>query len=411
MSGTRDQLAHRDRWHRRDRRTCRPGSAAGVRAAARALLLIACALVDACALRSPAGDASGTAALTGGLHESGGHYRLGRPFGDFYDSAFVLTNGGRTHPRVLSLRQAAAELSAADVVVYGERHGHPGVHLQEMKMLRALVERDPHWIVSFEQFERDVQGVVDDYLNGKIGETTLTGKGRAWNNYAASYRPLLLYASDHHLPVVAAEAPDWAISCIGQWGTGILDQFTPLERSYVAARVNVEPGPYRDKFMGFMGSSPAHAVPASSDASARAERSFSAQVVRDDTMAESIIDALHRHPGYKLLHFTGSFHAEGFLGTVERLRQLDPQLNVAVIDPVEVEDPRKPGFAADDLQGGTLLQLIAPSPDAFVEGEDTSAMTTQMTHAHEMSHCRYSPPGTPAPASPPATQEESARHR
>ena len=197
-------------------------------------VLVACALLSSCALQpaSPEARAAGRGvicpAVCGGEAACGGRYQLDRPFQDFYDTAFVLTGDGKTAPRVADLAQVAAALVDFDVVVYGERHGHPGVHLQQMKLLRALVERNPRWVLSFEQFERDVQGIVDDYVARRIGETTLIDKGRAWNNYSASYRPLLLFAREHQLPIVAAEAPGWAISCVGQWGPAILDRFTPL---------------------------------------------------------------------------------------------------------------------------------------------------------------------------------------
>jgi uncharacterized iron-regulated protein len=269
-----------------------------------------------------------------------------------------------------------------------------------MKLLRALVERNPRWVLSFEQFERDVQPVLDDYLAGRIGETTLIDKGRAWNNYAASYRPLMQFAKDHGLPVIAAEAPGWTITCIAQEGVAVLDRFTPPERTWVAAEVHAAPGAYRDKFMEFLGESPSHGGGAAGtpEAAARASRSFAAQAARDDTMAESIDIALRKHPGYHLLHVTGSFHAAGFLGTVERLRVREPQLKIAVIDPVEAKDPTAPSIDADRFHDGTVLQLIYPSPEAFADGEDMSAAITRMTHAHEAAHCKYSSP-TPAPSS------------
>jgi hypothetical protein len=165
----------------------------------------------------------------------------------------------------------------------------------------------------------------------------------------------------------------------------------------VAAEVRVTPGAYRDKYLKFLGTSPVHGGGAAStpEAAAKAERSFSAQAARDDTMAESIVGALQRHPGSKVLHLTGSFHSSGFLGTVERLHLRDPKLKIAVIDPVEVEKPDAPGFTADSLSGGTVLQLIYPIPDDYVDGEDTSAMTAKMTHAHEANRCKYTPPKAP----------------
>jgi uncharacterized iron-regulated protein len=308
---------------------------------------------------------------------------LGRPFKDYYDTAFVFTDAGNATTRELRLSQLATTLEGYDVVFYGESHGHPGVHLAEMKLLRALYERNPRWVVSFEQFERDVQGIVDDYLAGHIGETALIDKGRAWNNYAASYRPLLEFAKVHHLPVIAAEAPGWAVSCVGRSGPAILDQFSPLERSWVAKDIHAGPGAYRDEYMQFLGG-------ATRDEHA-AQNSFAAQASRDDTMAESIARALDRYPGYKLLHLTGSFHAAKFLGTVERLKLRNPKLKIAVIDPVEVENPDAPALPAAALEDGTVLQLIYPNPDEFAAGEDMSAWVTTMQAKHTAGVCKYPP--------------------
>jgi uncharacterized iron-regulated protein len=385
----------------------------------RALLILTGALLSSCVLhpRSTGTGAAGRIAdprsETGTLSEANGKYQLDRAFQDFYDTAFVLTHDGKTAPRVVGLEQVADALLHFDVVFYGENHSHSGVHLQQVELLRALYARDSRWVVSFEQFERDVQGIVDDYLAGRIGEATLIDKGRAWNNYAASYRPLLLFARDHHLPVVAAEAPGWAITCVGQWGTDILDRFTPLERSWVAKDLHVASGAYRDKYMDFLGSSPAHGggTAATPEAAAKAQRSFSAQITRDDTMAESIERAIREHPGDKLLHLTGSFHSAGFLGTVERLRMRDPTLKIAVIEPVEVADPSAPAFAADSLGEGTVLQLIYPTPEAFADGEDMSASIAKSTHERETNRCKYAPPPTLRPPSPPTTPAESGRHR
>jgi uncharacterized iron-regulated protein len=332
------------------------------------------------------------------LRETNGRYELNRPLQDFYDTVLVQTRAGKSAPRLVTVAEAAATLASFDVVFYGERHGHAGVHLEQMRLLLELYRRDPRWVLSMEQFERDVQPVVDDYLAGRIGEATLIDKGRAWNTYVTSYRPVVVFAKEHHLPVVAAEAPGWAVSCVAQWGPDILGQFTPLERSWEAADLHVMPDAYRDKFLKFLDTSPAHGGGAATpEAAANAQRSFSAQALRDDTMAESIAGALQRNPGYKVLHLTGNFHSSEFLGTVERLRLRNPTLKIAVIDPVEVENPGAPAFSADAVSGGTVLQLIYPIPEDYVDGEDTGAMKAKMAHAHEAHRCKYVLPKSPDP--------------
>lgn len=338
-----------------------------------------------------------TGAMAQTVKPDGDGYQLSQPLEDFYDTAFVMKDAKTDRPRVVGFDEAAQLLAAYDVVFFGESHRHPGVHLQQQRLFRALVAKDPKYVLSLEQFERDVQPTLDAYLAGKVGENALTGKGRAWDNYPTSYRPLVEFARARGLAVVAAEAPTWAISCIGQWGPEILAQFTPEERGWVARDLNPGTGAYRAKYMRFQSGASAHGGGASQSPEAllKAERSLAAQTARDDTMAEAIFLARKAHPGFKVLHLNGNFHSAAFLGTVERLKLRDPTLKIAVIDPLEVEDPKAPAFKAADLENGTLIQLIYPGPPAFVDGEDTSEWVKALMAKRKAGACKYSPPDAP----------------
>jgi hypothetical protein len=82
----------------------------------------------------------------------------------------------------------------------------------------------------------------------------------------------------------------------------------------------------------------------------------------------------------------------------------DPTLKVAVIDPVQVTDPRAPEFAADLITQATALLLVYPSPDEFVEGEDQSDFIRSIIAKRKANPCKYTPPGEAAAATsaPPA---------
>jgi uncharacterized iron-regulated protein len=332
------------------------------------------------------------------LSEKTHHYVLNRPFDDYYDTAFVLTDAGKNKPRVINLDELADTLVKYDVVFFGEIHRHPGVHLQQLRLFRALHARNPNLALSLEQFERDTQGVMDDYLAGRIGEDALVDKGRAWDNYAPSYRPLVTYAKENHLPVIAAEAPDWSISCIGQWGPVILDEFTPQERAWVTRDLHLNEGAYRNKYMKFQESSATHGGGGNTpEARQKAERSFAAQATRDDTMAESIYLALQKNPGRKVLHLNGDFHSAGFLGTVERLKLRDQNLKIAVIVPVEAENRLAPAFDKSGVNEATVLQLIYPNPPSFAGNEDMSEWIKSVMTKRKANSCKYTPKGMVQP--------------
>ena len=86
---------------------------------------------------------------------------------------FKIVQVGGSAPVVVDVDKAADMLAAYDVIFVGEYHDHLANHLAEMSLLRALHRRAPNLALSMEQFERDTQPAVDDYLAGRTGEATL----------------------------------------------------------------------------------------------------------------------------------------------------------------------------------------------------------------------------------------------
>ncbi|PWQ97482.1 ChaN family lipoprotein [Leucothrix arctica] len=183
-------------------------------------------------------------------------------------------------------------------------------------------------ILSMEQFERDQQEILDLYLDNKIGERHLITKAPTWNNYKASYRPLVEYAKQHKMPVIAANAPGDIIRCIGKTGSKYLDKLPAKKRQLVAAEAFIDVDGYSDKFFGVMG------LTGHVKTTSRLYQSYQAQLARDNTMAESINQALKQSPNAQVIHLNGSFHSADHLGTVGALKRLNPAINVVVITPV-----------------------------------------------------------------------------
>ena len=337
------------------------------------------------------------------------------PLENFYDVAWIRSADGS----VRTLEQVADDLSEYDVVFFGEDHTHPGNHLAQLRLLQALHQRNASMSLSLEQFERDTQPVVDQYLAGEIGEKVLEKDARAWPNYKGSYRPLVEYAAENQLPVIAANAPKNIVICVGKKGTEILDEIPEPDRSWVAETIHVEEGAYMDKFMAIMSGGASHgagdeesedeasgdeesdemhtesATEISPQMRAMVMRSFAAQVTRDDTMAESIARHLGAHPDRKVLHLNGNFHSASHLGTVERLTRRMPELRVAVIQPLGVEDPTAPGWTEEDLGTGDYLLLIRELPEAFVNKDRQMEFQRDLMSKRAGNECAYAEESAP----------------
>jgi len=245
--------------------------------------------------------------------------------------------GLRVHERATNSTVAFDEfvrtVAHADIVFFGEQHDDPETHFAEFALLEGIGRTRRHVIVSLEMFERDVQPMVDDYLAGRMSEVDFLAKSRPWDRYATDYRPLVVLARARGWPVIAANVPRPIASAVGRKGLAALDSLPPASRAY-AARNNDCP---RDRYYElFAEQMKGHTMPDTG----MVGRFYAAQCVKDETMAESIVQAYARaEDGTIIVHFDGSFHSDYALGTVARTLARAPRANVLVITAVPVADP------------------------------------------------------------------------
>ncbi|MEF2521637.1 ChaN family lipoprotein [Vibrio mimicus] len=260
----------------------------------------------------------------------------------FYDYQLATPKGER-----ISIQNLPADIKNADVILIGEWHTHAGIHRFQTDLLKHMVENGHPMALSMEQFARDAQPVLDEYLAGEIGEQYLIQKANAWPNYESDYRPLVEFAKDQKLPIIAANAPKPIVRCIGRVGIDYIERLTPEQRQWIAAEINTQDSPYKSTFMASMH----HGNPAQN------ENQFAAQITWDETMAESIVRYLRTNPERKVLHIAGMFHTQQGLGTAASILRRNPNLKVVIITPVGDITTQ-----SDDYQ----LQVLTP-PVRYVQ--------------------------------------------
>ena len=296
-----------------------------------------------------------------------------------YDAIITDDRGKR-----LSINQLAARMADADLVVIGEFHGHHASHLLQTLVQSALYRHRPQQVLSMEQFELIAQPVLDSYLKGDSGEAEMMEDANAWHNYAGSYRPQVEFAKTHGLPVVAANAPGDVVRCVGRQGIEYLAQLSEPNRHSLPDLPLVSTQAYQEKFFSTMSHGHGHGA-LNPDVNERLNNSYQAQLLRDNTMAQQIIQALDANPHAQILHLTGTFHAESHLGTVAVVKKQRPDLSVVVLSPVIWH----PGDTFDELvkshRGkGDYLYLIQPLPTEYADTErHREAIMAQFREAAE----------------------------
>jgi uncharacterized iron-regulated protein len=262
--------------------------------------------------------------------------------------------------RVFDMRQNAfsdfetmlADLARADAIFVGEQHDDPNTHRLELAIVEGLTRRGVPVVVAMEMFERDVQGVLDDYVAGTITEEQFLKAARPWPRYATDYRPLVEFAKAHKLAVVASNVPRRVASDVGKTGMSAVEGLGPDRRHAARDLQCPTSGSYYDRFVEAMG-----------DHAGSTPNFYFAQCVKDETMGESVAETFQKATGrVAIVHVDGAFHSDFGEGTAGSARRRMPGRRIAVVSilPVADIDAAKPADA-DLKRADYLLYTVGKS--------------------------------------------------
>ncbi|GBC60842.1 hypothetical protein DENIS_1801 [Desulfonema ishimotonii] len=281
------------------------------------------------------------------------------------------------------LAQMISAAAEADVVFIGEEHDDPVAHFLEKEILRELRTAcggdgngglSRPLVLSMEMFERDIQMVVDEYFGDLITERHFRSAVRPWWNYQTDYRPVVEFAREKKIPLVAANAPGRYVNRVSRLGPEALGDLSPTAAAWLPPAPWAEASDAcRRKFRKFWDESakqaeasrkkrPPESPPPPHGSGMEAfdfEHILSAQTLRDAAMADAIAHALERHPGGQILHICGKFHSAGGLGVPEHLARYRPGVRMlAVTISAEAHFPE---FVPDEQNAGDFMIITNPA--------------------------------------------------
>lgn len=203
-------------------------------------------------------------------------------------------------------------IEKTDVVFLGEQHDDTTAHALQMQIFKAVFEKygkERRVALSMEMFERDVQIALDEYLKGYISETHFVSSSRAWGNYKTDYRPLVEFAKENRLDVIAANAPRRYVNMVTRLGRDSLNQLSKEAKKWLAPLPYGEASDtYAKKFDALMGGN------TDSNTPLKHNPMLASQSLWDATMAFSISEYLKQQKKALVVHLNGGFHTENRLG-------------------------------------------------------------------------------------------------
>jgi uncharacterized iron-regulated protein len=285
-----------------------------------------------------------------------------------------------------SIDDIVAEMGRHQVVFVGEAHDDPTGHMLEAELLQRAYETygapgandgAPRPVVlSLEFFQRDVQPILDEYLAGLISEKSFRSDSRPWPRYETDYRPLIEFAKEHGLSVLAANAPRRYTTRVTLQGRESLSDLSPDAWRSLPPLPYGQPSPeYRRQWMqtimevmeeegmkcGLPIPEPAEGeeaveAPAPVGSHRAMGNQLHSQVLWDASMGYWISESLAARPDALVLHMVGGFHVGRGTGTPEHLEAYRPGTShlIVMLRPVENVDAFEP--APEGQWGDFVIQ-------------------------------------------------------
>lgn len=256
----------------------------------------------------------------------------------------------------------AAALGAARVVYLGEHHDDEAIHRLEAELFARMARPngspngsgDGSVGLGLEMLPRTVQAPLDAYTDGRLDEAAFLAAvdwQHTWGFSFAWYRPLLELCRVRHLRAYALNAPKALTRAVARRG---LDGLDAGERAELPELV---PGPpaHRAQLEAALRNHPrmeahveghgAKGDEAQSMPPAMLDHYYQAQLVWDETMADSIARALSSPPApSRLFVVLGAAHAKRFAVPL-RVERRGVQGNLVVL-PIRADEVTQLGARA-----------------------------------------------------------------
>lgn len=244
------------------------------------------------------------------------------------DGIYDLRSGERIEqPELL------AALEGAAFVVVGETHNDPWHHEVQAIIYDHLGSRDRVVALGLEMFQRPFQAPLDDYVAGRIDEATMldrTEYATRWGFDTAFYSGMWRLAQARKHPIIALNAPKVWTRTTSKVGVENL----PAEIKQALPTLDLTNVAHKDWMREVFKGHGMNMEPAKFD------RFYQAQVIWDETMADSAASFAANNPGVaQVVVLAGSGHVLSRYGIPSRIQRRAPQATILTVIPETLSDP------------------------------------------------------------------------
>ncbi|HXK48919.1 MAG TPA: ChaN family lipoprotein [Clostridiales bacterium] len=260
-----------------------------------------------------------------------------------------------TDLKPINYAEVVKRAAKTDIVFFGETHNSAVAHQLELRLAKDLFAAKGNKLkIGAEMFESDIQLIIDEYLADYFDDSKFEADARLWPNYKTDYKPIMQFAKEKKLKVIATNIPRRYASMVNYGGFEALEKLSKQAKSYIAD-LPVKFDPELEGYsmmikgmgsMGHMKMDPTNLA--------------KAQAIKDATMAQFIFRNMEKSGLF--YHFNGSYHSYNFEAIIWYLRQYRKDMKIYSITVVDEENfNQKPESYKDKADAIIILPKDSPT--------------------------------------------------
>ena len=228
-------------------------------------------------------------------------------------------------------------IAPSQVIYLAETHSDRADHLAQLSIIQAL-NAQGDIAIGLEMFQRPFQAALDGYLSGELTEADLIAASEyetRWGYDWEFYAPILRYAKDNSIPLVALNTPAEITRKVAKTGLESLEN-DDLKFIPPVAEIDLSDADYQQWLANVFN---AHG---GAGHSLNFNNFFAAQVLWDETMAERVVQQLAAEPERQVIVLVGEGHVLNDYGIPNRVARRLPdvvQSSVQLVPAAQEVDP------------------------------------------------------------------------
>jgi uncharacterized iron-regulated protein len=223
-----------------------------------------------------------------------------------------------------NMEQLLEKLASKRAIFVGESHDRYEDHLNQLAVVEGLHSMKKDFAIGMEFFQQPFQRYLDAYVAGEISEEELLRQSEyfeRWRFDYRLYRPILVFAREHGIPLIALNLEREITEKVGDGG---IESLSGDERARIPAQIDRDDEIYRQRVKAVF-----EHHPMAKDKNF--EHFLEVQLLWDEGMADRAARYLQENPEKSIVILAGTGHLEYGQGIPNRLLRRVPAESAIVL--------------------------------------------------------------------------------